>query len=193
MVGGRFLPYLLVQRLFVLLLLLMDCHATTAAAPQPFTVQDLVALQRVSDLSVSPNGQFAAFTIREWARIPSSLLLLLLSPTHPNETKIQTKRKFKRNKNETKIKTKRHKQDGKGSTTNLHLLDITKGETRRVTTKQGVSDNSPRWSPDSTRLAFLSSRSGSSQARLPPGLGRSQVITRHANQRTGVDSARHRW
>jgi len=127
MVGGRFLPYLLVQRLFVLLLLLMDCHATTAAAPQPFTVQDLVALQRVSDLSVSPNGQFAAFTIREW--------------------------------------------DGKGSTTNLHLLDITKGETRRVTTKQGVSDNSPRWSPDSTRLAFLSSRSGSSQVWTVPATG----------------------
>jgi hypothetical protein len=43
------------------------------------------------------------------------------------------------------------------------MLDIAQGHVRRVTTKEGVSDNSPRWSPDSAHLIFLSSRSGSSQ------------------------------
>jgi Tol biopolymer transport system component len=48
------------------------------------------------------------------------------------------------------------------------MLDIAQGHVRRVTTKEGVSDNSPCWSPDSAHLVFLSSRSGSSQVRGPP-------------------------
>jgi Tol biopolymer transport system component len=54
-------------------------------------------------------------------------------------------------------------QNGTSTTTSLHMLDIAQGHVRRVTTKEGVSDNSPRWSPDSAHLIFLSSRSGSSQ------------------------------
>lgn len=93
----------------------MQAHAE----PHPFTIRDLTAVQRVGDLSVSPNGLLAAFTVRKW--------------------------------------------NGTSTTTSLHMLDIAQGHVRRVTTKEGVSDNSPCWSPDSAHLVFLSSRSGSSQ------------------------------
>src|SRR3989344_2153029 len=43
----------------------MQAHA---AEPHPFTIRDLTAVQRVGDLSVSPNGQLAAFTVRKWVR-----------------------------------------------------------------------------------------------------------------------------
>jgi hypothetical protein len=42
----------------------MQAHAE----PHPFTIRDLTAVQRVGDLSVSPNGQLAAFTVRKWVR-----------------------------------------------------------------------------------------------------------------------------
>lgn len=58
------------------------------------------------------------------------------------------------------------------------MLDIAQGHVRRVTTKEGVSDNSPCWSPDSAHLVFLSSRSGSSQVRGLPCSGHSLAFSR---------------
>jgi hypothetical protein len=46
-----------------------------AADPHPFTIRDLTAVQRVGDLSVSPSGQLAAFTVRKWVRFPLTLIL----------------------------------------------------------------------------------------------------------------------
>ena len=43
------------------------------------------------------------------------------------------------------------------STTNLWLVDVAGGEPRRLTTAN-ASDGSPRWSPDGTRIAFISKR-----------------------------------
>jgi hypothetical protein len=43
----------------------MQAHA---AEPHPFSIRDLTAVQRAGDLSVSPNGQLAAFTVRKWVR-----------------------------------------------------------------------------------------------------------------------------
>jgi dipeptidyl aminopeptidase/acylaminoacyl peptidase len=38
---------------------------TAGAAPQPFTVEDLVRLKRISDPQASPDGRYVAFTLRE--------------------------------------------------------------------------------------------------------------------------------
>ena len=45
---------------------------------------------------------------------------------------------------------------------NLWLVD-TKGRQKRALTEGGFQDRSPRWSPDGSRVAFLSDRSGSTQ------------------------------
>jgi len=43
------------------------------------------------------------------------------------------------------------------STTNLWTVDVRSGDVRRLTTAQ-TSDSSPQWSPDGTRIAFVSKR-----------------------------------
>ncbi len=46
------------------LLLMFWTGLAAAASPAPFAVQDLVSLQRVSDLAVSPDGKRVAYTLR---------------------------------------------------------------------------------------------------------------------------------
>src|SRR5581483_8828607 len=48
-----------------LLLILFILPFTTAGAAQPFTVEDLVRLKRLSDPHVSPDGRYAAYVLRE--------------------------------------------------------------------------------------------------------------------------------
>src|SRR4029077_19005121 len=63
--------------------------------------------------------------------------------------------------------------------TSLWLLDLTTGtaQPRRLTDVK-ANDSSPRWSPDSRTLYFLSTRSGSSQVwRLALSGGDAQRVT----------------
>ncbi len=55
--------------------------------------------------------------------------------------------------------------DKNKSTSNLWLVDVTGGEPRRLTTAN-ASDGSPVWSPDGTRIAFLSKRGDDENASL---------------------------
>lgn len=51
------------------------------------------------------------------------------------------------------------------SSTNLWLVEVATGRVRRLTTAQ-ASDGSPAWSPDGSRLAFVSRRGGDEAAAL---------------------------
>ncbi len=53
--------------------------------------------------------------------------------------------------------------------TQIHLLDLSSGESRELT-HDGNNSNA-RWSPDGTTIAFLSNRSGSSQIHVMPATG----------------------
>ncbi|KAL0476583.1 dpp5 [Acrasis kona] len=101
----------------LLLALFSTCHAQRS-----FTVQDLHAVKRVSPPSVSPDGQFAAYSVRFWD-----------------------------------INTKK-------TTVHLELVQISDKKVTVLTQPgEGISDSEPVWSPDSKYVAFVSTRSGSSQ------------------------------
>ena len=54
--------------------------------------------------------------------------------------------------------------------TDLWLIDLDSGETRQLTYGRN-SNNSPSWSPDGTRIAFVSDRNGKQQVYLLPVAG----------------------
>jgi dipeptidyl aminopeptidase/acylaminoacyl peptidase len=114
--------------------------AAAAAAGRdnaPFTADDLVRLERITDPQLSPDGRQLAFV-------------------------------------------QRHTDMGanKGRTS-LWLLDLTarNAEPRRLTDVK-ASDSSPRWSPDSRTLYFISTRSGGAQVwRIATTGGEAQQVT----------------
>ena len=67
-------------------------------------------------------------------------------------------------------------QDNRG-TTRIWLADYTSGQTRQLTDSTG-SQRSPRWSPDGSTLAFISTREGGPQIwTMPPGGGEAKRVS----------------
>ncbi len=92
------------------------------AGAQPFTVEDLVRLKRLTDPHVSPDGRYVAYVLRETD------------------------------------------MDANKGRTNIWLLDLSQKDAQpRQLTTGPANDTSPRWTPDSRALYFLSTRSGRSQ------------------------------
>lgn len=106
--------------MFRTLVLLAAIATGVLAQKQPFDVEALLRVERVSDPQLSPDGQTVAFT---------------LSTTDLEKN--------------TRVRQ-------------IYVVPVQGGTPRRLTTEGPVNER-PRWSPDSRRIAFLSSRSGSSQ------------------------------
>jgi dipeptidyl aminopeptidase/acylaminoacyl peptidase len=109
------------------------------AALHPMTVDDLLAVPRVGEPELSPDGQLVAFTV-----------------ARPNAS-------------------------GDALEAALYLVSTRGGEPRRLAGAAGERVGTPRFSPEGRRLAFVSTRAGSSQAFvLPVKGGEPRQVTRLA-------------
>jgi dipeptidyl aminopeptidase/acylaminoacyl peptidase len=72
------------------------------------------------------------------------------------------------------------------SNSDLWILPVTGGEPRQLTASE-KSDNTPRWSPDGRRLAFISTRDGSAQVWLiNVDGGEARKVTKLSTEASGV-------
>src|SRR5678816_1492705 len=110
--------------LAALAVIVMQATGSTQPAPpsgpHPFSVQDMVSMERLSDPQPSPDGKWIVFTRRNWDEKANKVY------------------------------------------NNLWLVSMD-GKTLRQLTSARASDTGARWSPDGRVIAFLSTRSGSSQ------------------------------
>jgi dipeptidyl aminopeptidase/acylaminoacyl peptidase len=95
--------------------------APAPAETHPFSVRDMVAMERLADPIPSPDGRWVVFTRRSWDEAADKV------------------------------------------TTNLWVAALDGSSVRRLTAARHVADRSPAWSPDSSTVAFVSTRGGSSQ------------------------------
>ncbi len=111
------------------LVILLNGIAFGDIESHPFSVHDMLAMDRISGQQVSPDGQWIVFSLRK-----------------------------------TDL-------DANKGRTDLWLVG-TDGKNLRQLTKDPAGDSSPCWSPDSKKIYFLSSRSGSSQVWCMPVTGK---------------------
>ncbi len=110
------IPLLFGRSMLALVLsMLIALPLRAAAGGRPFTFDDLMAIRRLGDPQISPDGRWVAFTVT-------------------------TADKAKNTRN-----------------TDIWLLPTAGGEPRPLTTHP-AAEVRPRWSPDGTRLAFVSTR-----------------------------------
>ncbi|GBC83122.1 Dipeptidyl-peptidase 5 [bacterium HR10] len=109
-------------RIFPALVLLALLAPPLRAVPggRPFTFDDLMAIRRLGDPQISPDGRWIAFTV-------------------------------------TTIDKAQNTRN-----TDIWLVPTSGGEPRQLTTHP-AADLRPRWSPDGRKLAFISTRDGTSQ------------------------------
>lgn len=108
------------KRTFFLFLILSISLFSFAQNQRPITFDDLIAMERIGDPQISPDGNTIAYVVTE----------------------------FDKNRNT--------------SGSNIYLVPVEGGEARQLTTGVGAN-HSPRWSPDGSSIAFISTRHGSPQ------------------------------
>jgi dipeptidyl aminopeptidase/acylaminoacyl peptidase len=113
----------LLKSWLLLAVLILPAASIRAQQKRPLTFDDLMAMDRISEPMVSPDGLWVAYTVTK-ADIPANRLTRNIWMVSTNGT----------------------------------------SEPRQLT--RGGSDGRPRWSPDSKRLAFVSSRTGTEQIYL---------------------------
>jgi len=124
-------------------LLLLTACALVFAQKQPFDVNALLALKRIGDPQLSPDGKLVAFTVQS-------------VDVAANKKPVQ-----------------------------VWIVPLEGGAPRQIT-QDGESNQRPRWSPDSKRIAYLSDRGGSSQIwMMDPDGGNAKQVTNLATEADG--------
>lgn len=124
------------------LALIAFCAVTVLAQKQPFTVEEMLKLNRISEPALSPDGKMVAFTVQT----------------------IDT--------------------DKNSKPRQIWIVPVS-GGTPHAITRDGNNDR-PRWTPDSKRILFTSTRSGGSQVwTMDPDGNDAKQITSIVTEATG--------
>ncbi|MEX2115563.1 MAG: S9 family peptidase [Bacteroidota bacterium] len=116
------------KRLILFTLTLLTIGIVAAQTKRPITFDDLIKMDRITDLQISPDGKTVAFVVT------------------------------------------RHDKVQNNTNSNIYLVPIAGGAVRQLTSAP-KGNNSPRWLPDGSSLAFVSSRDGESQIWMVPVRG----------------------
>ncbi len=122
--------------------------APAAPAQRPFALEDAVSIRSILDLSLSPDGRAAAFTVRS-----------------------------------ADLAANRYEKD-------LWTIGLDGGASARRLTFTPSEDAAPKWSPDGSRIGFLSDRGGTVQVwALPAAGGDPEALTAHGQPIVAFDWA----
>jgi len=133
------------MRAVLSVVLLLAIASVASAGTRAITFDDLIAVDRVSDPEVSPDGKWVAYVVTDFDK------------------------------------------EANTSNADVWMVSIETGETRRLTTSEEY-DGHPRWSPDGSRIAFISSRGGTPQVwMLPTAGGEARQVTDISTGAGGVE------
>lgn len=141
------------------LLGLVVCHAGRVAAQstRAITVDDLLALHRISDPQISPDGAQVAYTVatpdRHANRVARNLWLAPLDGGAPRQLTFSGRDGSARWSPDGRTLAFLSSRDGSQQ---IYLLHLTGGEPTRLTSLDGGADQLV-WAPDGKTLAFTSS------------------------------------
>jgi dipeptidyl aminopeptidase/acylaminoacyl peptidase len=141
---------------------LLTSAAADAAPRRPFTIEDMLAIRDVSEIDVSPDGAWVAYTVSSadftrdeeasdiWTsswdgRQQVQLTTSDASDSHP---------RFSPDGRYVAFLSARDAEDEDEPSTQVWLLDRAGGEARQVTALDGDVEDFA-WSPDGTRLALI--------------------------------------
>ncbi len=132
--------------------------ATSAQSEKrPMTFDDLVAMHRVSDPQMSPDGRYIAYTVatpdREANRVAPNIWIV---PTSGGEPRQLTRGGSDQRPRWSPDGTKLAFLSAREGTTQVYWISLAGGEATRLTSLSGGADNE-LWSPDGKTIAFVSS------------------------------------
>ena len=132
--------------------------ATSAQSEKrPMTFDDLVAMHRVSDPQMSPDGRYIAYSVatpdREANRVAPNIWIV---PTSGGEPRQLTRGGSDQRARWSPDGTKLAFLSAREGTTQVYWISLAGGEATRLTSLSGGADNE-LWSPDGKMIAFVSS------------------------------------
>ena len=157
LVGGRMLRFCRRFGVGALALILGAGSVAAQNERRPMTFDDLIAMHRVSDPQMSPDGRYVAYTVAtpdlEANRVAPNIWIV---PTAGGEPRQLTRSGSDQRPRWSPDGTKLAFLSGRDGSQQVYWIALTGGEATRLTSLSGGADNE-LWSPDGKTIAFVSS------------------------------------
>src|SRR6266446_3633675 len=156
----------------LLLCLVIAAAAQSKSSPRVITAEDYFAFEFLSDPHISPDGKLAAYVVTKVdraqnRRISSVWMVALDGSRFVVVSRIGASDARTENKDRSDVrhyKNTSYKFNDTGwfddRRTHLWMVDVKTGSAKQITEGNDWNDSDPQWSPDGTRIAFVSNRTG---------------------------------